>query len=67
MITLTIIFILLYAYSIYKIKQESGSWENFVRYDTNLFSNVVFIFGTSILITVVIVGLSYLITNGLIP
>ena len=71
MITLTIIFILSYAYSIYKIRKDSGSWNEFDPYETNLFFHVVFIYGTCILIVVVIGGLSYLVNylvaNGLIP
>ena len=67
MITLTIIFILSYAYSIYKIRKDSGSWENFDPYETNLFFHLIFIIETSILVTAIIAGLPYLAMEGIIP
>ena len=67
MITLTIIFILSYAYSIYKIRKDSGSWKNFDPHDTNLFFHLIFIIETSILVIAIMTGLPYLAMEGIIP
>ena len=66
MITLTL-FILLYSYSVYKIRKDSESWEHFDPCDSNIFVQLMFIFGTSALILGVLLLVGYMISNNIIP
>jgi len=67
MITFSILFILLYSYSICKIRKESKSWKDFDSYDSNLFVHLIFIFGTAALIIVVLSFGSYMVINNIVP
>ena len=67
MITISTLIILLYAYSIYKIRIDSGSWKQFDSYDSNLFVHLVFMFITSALIIGFISGAVYVIKNNIVP
>jgi len=67
MITFSILFILLYSYSIYKIRKDSESWEHFDPTDSNLFVNIMFIFGTSALFVGVSFLVNYMIANNIVP
>ena len=57
MITISTILILIYAYSIYKIRIDSGSWEDFDPSETNLMTIIAFVIGT-ITCIVAIIGLA---------
>jgi hypothetical protein len=57
MITISTILILIYAYSIYKIRIDSGSWEDFDPSETNHMTIIAFIIGTVTCI-VTIIGLA---------
>ena len=67
MITFSILFILLYSYSIYKIRKDSESWKDFDPYDSNLFVNLIFMFGTGVLIIGVLALVDYMVTNNIVP
>ena len=67
MITLTVLFTLLYGYSIYKIRKDSGSWKNFNRYKTNFFLFVVFMYGNTAIIISILGLLVYAAYSGIIP
>jgi hypothetical protein len=67
MITLSTLFILLYAYIIYRIRIDSGSWKQFDPTDSNLFVGLVFMFSTSTLIVAFMFGLIYLSQSNIIP
>ena len=67
MITFSILFILLYSYSIYKIRKDSESWEYFDPTDSNLFVHIMFIFGTSALFVGVSFLVGYMIANNIVP
>ena len=67
MITVSTLFILLYAYIIYRIRIDSGSWEQFDPTDSNLFVQLVFIYSTSTLIVAFLGGLIYLALSNIIP
>jgi hypothetical protein len=67
MITISIIFILLYSYSVYKIKKDSGSWEYFNPYDCNFLIYIIFAFGTGIIGLGIIAIVLYLIKYNIIP
>jgi hypothetical protein len=71
MITLTILFTLLYGYSIYKIRKVSGSWEDFSPYSAydegNAFAYMIFGFGTFIITAFILVLLIYAVDSGIIP
>ena len=58
MITTSTILILIYAYSIYKIRIDSGSWEDFDPSETNhIMTIIAFVIGT-ITCIVTIIGLA---------
>jgi len=65
MITLTILFLIIYAWSIYKIRIDSGSWDNFNPFNTNPLVGMVFILGLSV-ITLVLILVVYLSINNII-
>jgi hypothetical protein len=67
MITFSILFILLYSYSIYKIRKDSESWKDFDPTDSNLFVHIMFIFGTSALFVGVSFLVGYMIVNNIVP
>ena len=67
MITFSILFILLYSYSVYKIRKDSESWEDFDPTDSNLFVHIMFIFGTSALFVGVSFLVGYMIANNIVP
>jgi hypothetical protein len=67
MITFSILFILLYSYSIYKIRKDSESWKDFDPTDSNLFVQIMFIFGTSALFVGVSFLVGYMIVNNIVP
>ncbi len=67
MITISTLFILLYSYSLYKIRKDSGSWKEFDPLESGLFGWPVFYVGTSIIILCVLVILGYAVQNNLIP
>ena len=67
MITFSILFILLYSYSIYKIRKDSESWKDFDPSDSNLFVHLIFMFGTGVLIIGVLALVDYMVTNNIVP
>ena len=67
MITSSTLFILLYSYSLYKIRKDSGSWKEFEPYGSGLFVWMVFLLGTAIIIVCVLGILGYAVQNNLIP
>ena len=67
MITFSILFILLYSYSIYKIRKDSESWKDFDPTYSNLFVHIMFIFGTSALFVGVSFLVGYMIENNIVP
>jgi hypothetical protein len=67
MITFSILFILLYSYSIYKIRKDSESWKDFDPYDSNIFIHLTFTFGTGVLIIGVLALVDYMVTNNIVP
>ena len=67
MITFSTLFILLYSYSVYKIRKDSESWEDFDPTDSNLFVYIMFIFGTSALFVGVSFLVGYMIANNIVP
>jgi hypothetical protein len=67
MITFSILFILLYSYSVYKIRKDSDSWEYFDPSDSNLFVYLMFTFGTGALIIGIASLVGYMIANNIVP
>ena len=67
MITFSTLFILLYSYSVYKIRKDSESWEHFDPYDSNIFVNLIFLLGTGVLIIGVSTLVGYMIANNIVP
>ena len=67
MITFSTLFILLYSYSIYKIRKDSESWEHFDPCDSNIFVHIMFMFGTIVLFVGVSALVGYMIANNIIP
>ena len=67
MITFSTIFILLYSYSIYKIRKDSESWKDFDPSDSNLFVHLIFMFGTGALFVGVFALVVYMIANNIVP
>lgn len=67
MITISILFILLYSYSVYKIKKDSESWEYFNPMGSSFLIYMIFTFGTG-LIGLGIIALSlYVIKYNILP
>ena len=59
--------ILIYAYSIYKIRIDSGSWEDFDPSETNHITIIAFVIGT-LLCALAIIGLAiYIVQNNILP
>ena len=67
MITFSTLFILLYSYSVYKIRKDSESWKDFDPYDSNIFVGLIFLFGTGSLIFGVLALVGYMIANNIVP
>ena len=67
MITISTLFILLYSYSLYKIRKDSGSWKEFDPLESGLFVWLVWLFGSAIIIVCVLGILGYVVQNNLIP
>ena len=67
MITLTALFTLLYGYSIYKIRKDSGSWKNFDPHKSNFFLFVVYMYGNTAIIISILGLLVYAAYSDIIP
>ena len=67
MITFSILFIILYSYSVYKIRKDSDSWEYFDPCDSNIFVHLMFMFGTGALIVGISALVGYMIVNNIVP
>ena len=67
MITLTTLFVLLYSYSVYRIRTDSGSWKRFDPCNSNAVATLLFLFGTVILVVALAAALGYSIEQDLIP
>ena len=67
MITFSILFILLYSYSVYKIRKDSDSWEYFDPSESNIFVHLMFVFGTGALIVGISALVVYMIVNNIVP
>ncbi len=67
MITISILFTLLFIYSIYDIKVKSGSWSKFDPFNTNAFFFVIFVYGFVFTIVILISCIAHLISLGIIP
>ena len=67
MITFSILFILLYSYSVYKIRKDSDSWEYFDPSESNIFVHLMFVFGTGALIVGIALLVIYMIVNNIVP
>ena len=67
MITFSILFIILYSYSVYKIRKDSDSWEYFDPSESNIFVHLMFVFGTGVLIVGISALVGYMIVNNIVP
>jgi hypothetical protein len=67
MITFSILFIILYSYSVYKIRKDSDSWEYFDPSESNIFVHLMFMFGTGALIIGIGLLVGYMIANNIVP
>ena len=67
MITFSTLFIILYSYSIYKIRKDSDSWEYFDPSESNIFVHIMFMFGTGALIIGISTLVGYMIVNNIVP
>lgn len=67
MITLSVLFALIYAYSIYRIRKDSGSWDEFNPFETNLFVYFMFFLGTMWHLFLLIVLILYVIKHNILP
>jgi hypothetical protein len=67
MITILLLFTLLYSYSVYKIKKDCGSWEFFNPFESNFLVYILFVFGNSVIIIGIIALLFYVIKNNILP
>ena len=67
MITFSILFIILYSYSVYKIRKDSDSWEYFDPSESNIFVHLMFVFGTGALIVGIVLLVVYMIVNNIVP
>ena len=67
MITFSILFIILYSYSVYKIRKDSDSWEYFDPSESNIFVHLMFVFGTGALIVGIALLVIYMIVNNIVP
>lgn len=67
MITISILFIICYSYSVYWIKEDSGSWGEFNPYNSGFFAHMVFMFGSAAIFLAIMVGVGLLATSRIIP
>ena len=67
MITISTLLILLYSYSIYKIRKDSGSWKDFDFYESNIFVCLIFLFGTATIVLSIISLMIYAVNNNIVP
>jgi len=67
MITLSILFIIAYAYSIYQIRKDCGSWKEFNPYNAGMFADIMFWFGTVAIGIGILFGIMLLVASGIIP
>jgi hypothetical protein len=67
MITLSILFIICYSYSIYRIREDSGSWKAFNPYNSGFFAYSIFMFGSAAIFLAITVGVGLLATSEIIP
>ena len=67
MITISILLILLYSYSIYKIRKDSGSWKDFDPFESNIFVYFIFLFGTATIVLSIISLMIYAVNNNIVP
>ena len=67
MITFSTLFIILYSYSVYKIRKDSDSWEYFDPSESNIFVHLMFVFGTGALIVGISALVVYMIVNNIVP
>ena len=57
----------MYAYSIYKIRIDSGSWKDFDLFNTTLLAHIVFVIGTATCIVAIMVLAIYIVQNNILP
>jgi len=67
MITLSVLFALIYAYSIYRIRKDSGSWDEFDPFETNMFVYFVFLLGTIWHCSLLVMLILYIIEHNILP
>jgi len=67
MITISILFIICYSYSVYRIKEDSKPWGAFNPYNSGFFEYSIFIFGSAAIFLAIMVGVGLLATSGIIP
>jgi hypothetical protein len=67
MITITTLTAIMYFYSIYKIKKESGTWEEFNPFNANFITYGIFVMGTVMTIILICFFVVYLIYSGILP
>jgi len=67
MITISILCTLIYAYSIYRIRKDSGSWDEFNLFETNFFVYFMFLLGTIWHCSLLIVLILYVIEHNILP
>jgi hypothetical protein len=67
MITISTLLFLLYSYSIYKIKKDSGSWGDFNLFNSNFFAYFMFLLGTTVIFFVILFFSFYIIENNILP
>jgi hypothetical protein len=67
MITLSILFIICYSYSVYRIKEDSGSWKEFNPFNSGFFAYLMFMFGSAAVCAGIMAGIIFLVVSGIIP
>ena len=68
MITISTLLILLYSYSIYKIRKDSGGfWKDFDPFESNIFVYYIFLFGTAVILSSIIILIIYAVNNNIVP
>lgn len=67
MVTVSTLFILMYVYTLYRLRTDSGSWEDFDPMNSGIYHWMVFIIGTSSLIITMLIILNYLMSHNIIP
>jgi hypothetical protein len=67
MITISILFIIAYSYSVYQIRKSSGSWKEFNPFNGNFFSYFGFMVGSIISIIAILTGILFVAYAGILP